>query len=251
MNPALIVAEKLGYVPHRSSEDIGETTAEHDAARRRASRPPRVSLPRRLARAVLSYRRATLFSTQLAGGFATVERDGFTCHWLSDPSDPLVDLADEPDLVRAALARGDGVSVAMRGGVFASRLTVSLRSFREPFMGVRIHLRTGHEAWLGEMHTQPEFRRYGLARYLSSATMNNLGVMGIHTLYASVEDWNEASRRLTQRLGFSPSAEFRFLRIFRRWGVAVPGSAHPDVPPLSAPPSRAGEGALSGSTLRP
>lgn len=173
-----------------------------------------------------------MFALELDGGFPAVERAGTTFHWVTDPRDPLVDLVDEPSVVRAALARGETVSLAMEGERFAARLAVSLESFWESFMGVRIHLRAGSEAWMGEMHTAPELRRRGLSLALGAMTMNRLGEMGVRTLYASVEDWNEASRNATLAQGFVPVAEFRFLRVFRRWGVGLPGSAHPAAAPL-------------------
>lgn len=198
----------------------------------RASVPPRRSLPRRLARGVVARRRAILLALEIDPDYPTIQRDDVTLHWLSDPADPLVDLVDKPDVVRAALTRGDAVNVAMAGETFASRLGVCLGTFREPFMGVKIHLRTGSEAWLGEAHTQPEFRRRGLAFALGADTMSRLGAMGVHTLYGSVEDWNEASRQAGLAQGYVPLAEFEFLRVFRRWGLPVPRSASPAVRPL-------------------
>lgn len=195
---------------------------------------------------MVSLRRATVFSIGLDGGFPGVEVEGFTCHWVTDRSDPLVDLLDEPGVVRASLMRGDAVCVAMKGEEFASRLAVSLRSFREPFMGVRVHLEAGSEAWLGEMHTQPEFRRQGLSRLVGATAMDHLGRSGVRTVYLSAEDWNEASRGGTRQQGYEPVCEFRFVRILRRWGFLVPWSPIPRVRPLVR-----GSNGADTSRLRP
>lgn len=234
--------------PGESQEGDG-TPEEREAARLRASVPPRVSLPRRLARSVVARRRATILALEIDPDYPAIERDDVTLHWLSDPADPLVDLLDKPEVVRAALLRGDAVNVAMAGETFASRLGVCLGTFREPFMGVKIHLRTGTEAWLGEAHTEPEFRRRGLAFALGADTMHRLSAMGVHTLYGSVEDWNVASRQAGLAQGYVPIAEFGFLRVLRRVGLPLPRSASPAVPPLvGATPETASASTLPSMT---
>lgn len=212
---------------------VGSVPADAEALRLQGSKPERGSLVRQLARLVISFHLAAVLVVDLDEGTPPVQRDDLTFHWVDDPADPIIDIVDDPALVRTALARGDGVNVVTDGGEFAGRSTISFRSFREPYMGVKVTLAEG-ETWVGESFTVPEFRRRGVGAFRSAAMMANLASMGVHRVYASVEDWNAASRGMSQQSGFRHLQDFRFVRVFRRWGFPVPGSATPKVPPLVA-----------------
>ena len=218
-------------VGHNARAALTRPQNDPESLRLRASGPARVSLVHRCARLLLSCHRATVLAVELDKGLPPVRRDDLTFNWVSDPADPLIEIVDDPGLVRRALARGDGVNVVTEGETFAGRSTISFRSFREPFMGVRVYLAEG-ETWVGESYTVPEFRRRGVGSFRSAAMMANLASMGVTRVYASVEDWNAASRGMSEQSGFRPLQDFRFLRLFRRWGVPVPGSVTPRTRPL-------------------
>lgn len=203
-----------------------------ESLRLRASGPERGSPLRRIARLLLSVHLATVLVVDLDDKTQPLRREDLTFHWVVDPSDPLVELTDNPELVRASLERGDGVNLITDGGVFVGRSTISFASFREPFMGVKVRLGEG-EAWVGESYTVPEFRRRGVGAFRSAAMLANLASIGVTRVYASVEDWNAASRGMSAQSGFRHVQDFRFLRVFRHWGLPVPGSVKPRGAPLA------------------
>jgi len=203
-----------------------------ESLRLRASAPARPPAVRRLLHLIVSLHLAAVFVADLDEGTPPVTRDDLTFHWVVDPADPLVDLVDDPSIVRAALARGDGVNVVTDRGLFVGRSTISFSTFREPFMGVKVHLAPG-EAWVGESYTVPEFRRRGVGAFRSAAMMANLASLGFTRVYASVEDWNAASRGMSAQSGFRYVQDFRFMRVLRRWGLPVPRSVTPRVAPLA------------------
>lgn len=60
----------------------------------------------------------------------------------------------------------------------------------------------GRKGWINRVAVHPEYRRKGIARQLVEAVERRCLKLGIKIFAALIEDWNETSMRVFERLGY-------------------------------------------------
>jgi ribosomal protein S18 acetylase RimI-like enzyme len=130
--------------------------------------------------------------------------------------------------VRAALAEGDIASVALLEGrivgqAWATRITKG---------DVQVRL-AADEAYIYGLGTDERYRSMGTAVAVMSELLSALACDGVSRVYGYVDRRNRVSQVVHRTLlGFEQVQRARRVRLFRRWGFVVPGSAHPASGPL-------------------
>lgn len=71
------------------------------------------------------------------------------------------------------------------------------------------------EAFIYDTFTIPKFQKKHFATKLLSEVLRYLGTSTVAFVYCHIPEWNTASRRLYQKLGFQKIAQIRYLRIMK------------------------------------
>ncbi len=69
-------------------------------------------------------------------------------------------------------------------------------------IGVVVATHDGRKGWVNRLAVHPNYRRRGLARFLIARAEEALRAQGMQIVAALVEDWNEASLALFQKVGY-------------------------------------------------
>lgn len=60
----------------------------------------------------------------------------------------------------------------------------------------------GRKGWINRLAVHPDYRQQGIARRLVEEVERRLNEMGIEIVCALIEDWNDASMKAFERLGY-------------------------------------------------
>jgi len=72
------------------------------------------------------------------------------------------------------------------------------------------------EAFIYDTFTLPKFQKRHFATKLLSAVLDHLKTSAVNFVFCHIPEWNIASRKLYQKLGFKKIAPVRYVRIMKR-----------------------------------
>ncbi len=81
----------------------------------------------------------------------------------------------------------------------------------ERLVGVVVATHDGRKGWINRLAIHPEFRRQGLGQRLIAAAEQVLHDQGMHVIAALIEDWNDPSLALFQKVGYTIHPNIHYL----------------------------------------
>ncbi|MBN1562902.1 MAG: GNAT family N-acetyltransferase [Anaerolineae bacterium] len=81
----------------------------------------------------------------------------------------------------------------------------------EQLIGVIVATHDGRKGWLNRLAIHPDFRRQGLGQRLIAAAEQQLHDQGMRIIAALIEDWNDPSLALFQKVGYMTHPDIHYL----------------------------------------
>ena len=120
-----------------------------------------------------------------------------------------MNIADYDDLIK--LWNEAGLPYRPRGRDRKNKLSIELKNpttnillmeYEQNMIGSIFATHDGRKGWINRLVITPEFRNKGLAQKLIAKSENFLIHWGIEIIACLIEDWNEQSMKLFQKIGY-------------------------------------------------